>query len=286
MNSHCFVLIASSGDTHYLERGTLTTIRSISLTNPGVPIIVLHHDLTSAQQRLFEGVMLKHVSRQGFELSAWSRISRPDIPDTCFLAVTGLEHIEEFDVAIYIDADAVVLEPLHDVFGLDTPLAARIMDDDPLAEHFDDGERLLQRESIDAEYALNNGFVRFDLRYWRANGLTAQANELFRQYGTDRFRYTDQSLLNLLAYKNTNTLLPVSRLYNFCRFPDMLRMEHSLVKNHLGWTAPRIAEGVVKVVHWTGPLKPWDSDVARLGNPSLQMCLECYQQFSDGNTLS
>jgi hypothetical protein len=58
-------------------------------------------------------------------------------------------------------------------------------------------------------------------------------------------------------------------------------MEHTLVKNHLGLTAPQIREGVVKVVHWTGPLKPWSRDVELLEDRKLALCLECYEQFTN-----
>jgi lipopolysaccharide biosynthesis glycosyltransferase len=278
--SRCFALIASRSDTEYIRRGTLTTIRSIKLVHPDVPIVVLHHDLEPQQQALFADVTLKQVAREDFMLSGWSRLSRPDIPDTCYLAVC-VEHIEEFDVAIYIDSDAVVVEPLDDLFALDHPLAARLMDDYPLVEHFEDGERLLAQEQIEPGYAVNNGLVRFDLRYWRAHSLIAEARALFAKYGPDTFRLTDQSMLNLVGYK-TRTLAPVSRLYNFCRYPDMLLGEHSLVKNRCGWTTPKIAEGLAKVVHWTGPLKPWHPDVQLLEDPATEMCLECYTQFIDG----
>jgi len=273
----CFVLIASGRDTRYIERGTVTAIRSITLSNPGIPIVVLHHDLSPEQEQLLAGAVVKRVDLPSFQLSGWSRLSRPDIPDTCYLSMC-LEVITDFDVAVYIDADTVVLEPLDDVFVMKAPAVARVMDDYPLVEHFEDGERILLQESVNAVYAINNGLVRFDLRYWRANSLLRQAEELFRKYGPDAFRLTDQSLLNLIVYK-TGTLQPISRIYNFCRYPDMLLMEHTLVKNDFGWIAPKIVEGVVKVVHWTGPLKPWSADVDRFENSRLALCLDCYEQF-------
>ena len=275
----CFVLIASNSDTRYLQRGTLTAIRSIRRTNPAVPIVILHHDLNEAQRTLFKGTTLKHIDRIDFQLSSWSRQLRSDIPVTCYLSLC-VEYINEFDVAIYIDADTVVLEPLDDLFAMDVPLAARVMDDHPLAEHFEDGEKLLERENIRGvgEYALNNGVVRFDLRYWRTNSLMREAAQLFRKYGPDAFKLTDQSLLNLVAYK-TRTLSPVPRLYNFCAYPDMLRMEHSLIRNRFGWAAPQMPEGIVKVVHWTGPLKPWDAVESE--NRRLELCLECFEQFAN-----
>jgi lipopolysaccharide biosynthesis glycosyltransferase len=273
----CFVLVASGRDTRYLEAGTLTAIRSLRTTNPGTPVVVLHHDLTTDQQRLFAGTSLKQIHSIDFELSTWSKAARPDVPKACFLTMF-VECIEEFDVAIYVDADAVVLEPLDELFELDVPLAARVMDDHVLAEHFEHGEELLERENIREGHALNNGVMRFDLRYWRSRSLLREARDLYAKHGPQAFWYADQSMLNLVAYK-TGTLTPLPRTYNFSRYPDMLRMEHTLVRNRLGLMAPMIAEGIVKVVHWTGPLKPWSPGAGLLADKQLALCIECYEQF-------
>jgi lipopolysaccharide biosynthesis glycosyltransferase len=273
----CYVLIASGQDDTYLERGTLVSIRSIKRANPGVPIVVLHSDLTSAQQRLFPDVTLRRVTLGGFSVSSHCRSLRPDMPDTAFLTF-AIGCVHECDVAIYVDADTVVLEPLDELIGMEGPLIARVMDDHALAEHFENGGELLEAEGIDAPHAINNGVVRFDLRHWRANGFLEEASRLFRRHGGEAFRYADQSLLNLVAYK-TSSLAEMPRTYNFCRYPDMLRMEHDLVTNQGGLVAPKIAEGVVKVVHWTGPIKPWSPNVREVENARLALCLDCYDQF-------
>jgi lipopolysaccharide biosynthesis glycosyltransferase len=189
-----------------------------------------------------------------------------------------VEQLQQFDVAVYVDADAVVLDSLKGLFDLDVPLAARIMDDHPLEEHFEDGTAVLRGEGIVAPHAINNGLVRFDLRYWRERGLLAEAAELYNRHGPQAFRLSDQSLLNLVAYKTPDfTSLP--RTLNFCRYPDMIRMEHGFTTNVLGLVAPTIPEGVVRVVHWTGPLKPWSDHVSDLELPQKAMCLDCYEQF-------
>jgi len=274
----CFVLIASGHDETYLRRGTLTAMRSILKSNPGVPVVVLHHDLSTAQEKLFSDATLTRVGLSDFQLSAYSTLARRDIPRTVFLSLY-VERLEQFDVAIYVDADAVVLESLEGLFSIEAPLAARVMNENPLVEHFEDGVSLLRREGVDGVHALNNGLVRFDLDYWRRNGLLDQAASLYRRHGPDAFRFADQSLLNLIAYK-TRGFRPLSRTYNFCRYPDMFRMEHGFATNVLGLVAPRIDEGLVKVVHWTGPVKPWSAAVELIDNPRVAMCLDCYEQFS------
>jgi lipopolysaccharide biosynthesis glycosyltransferase len=273
----CFVLLASGQDDEYLERGTLVAIRSIRTTNPHVDICVLHHDLNESQQRMFGDVSLVPVPSPDFEMSGWSRHSRPDLPTACFLTVC-VERLVDYDIAIYVDADAVVLEPLDDLFAFDAILAARVMDDHPLHEHFENGEELLRTLNIKPSFAFNNGVMRFNLRYWRSHGLVGEALRLYAAHGPETFRYTDQSLINLIAYK-TGTLTPIPRIYNFARYPDMLLMEHTIERNHLGYLAPVIAEGVVKVVHWTGPMKPWSSEARALDDVRATMCMACYTQF-------
>jgi lipopolysaccharide biosynthesis glycosyltransferase len=273
----CFVLIASGQDDVFLQLGTLTAIRSLRRTNPSVPIVVLHHDLSPNQQRLFTDAVLVKVPLGDFDFSTHSTFMRPDIPKTTFLTLQ-LEQLEQFDVAVYVDADVVVLASLDEVFNVDAPLAARIMDDHPLAEHFEKGREVLASEGIDSPHALNNGLLRVDLRYWRTEGLLNQALGLYHRHGPEAFRYSDQSLLNLIAFK-TPGFAPLPRTYNFCRYPDMLRKEHSFTTNTLGLIAPRIGDGVVKVVHWTGPLKPWSAGVRDLQEPRFEMCLDCYDQF-------
>ena len=275
--SRCFVLIASGKDKNYLKKGTLIAIRSIRETNPGIPIVILHHDLSLKQQSLFSGTILKQIDPREFNLSSYSKSTRSDIPETVFLSLF-VEYIEDFDIAIYIDADAVVLESLDDLFNMKMPLVARVTDDLLLSDHFENGEQLLIKENIKAKFAFNNGVVRFDLQFWRTNSLLRNAISLFEKHGPQAFNLSDQSLLNLVAYK-TKTLTAMSRIYNFRRYPDMLQMEHSLANNHLGLTAPRIPEGLVKVVHWNGPLKPWNRGVKRIDNFRVALCLDCYEQF-------
>src|SRR5262245_51593231 len=94
-NKCCFALIASVQDDVYIRRGTICAIRSHQRTNPGIPVVDLHHDLSVEQQDLFAGTMLKRIPQLDFCLSAWSRTTRPDIPATVFLALY-VERIKEF----------------------------------------------------------------------------------------------------------------------------------------------------------------------------------------------
>ena len=177
-----------------------------------------------------------------------------------------------------LDGDTVVLDNLDELFDLDVPFAARVQYEYPLADQFDDGDRLLASEGISGGYALNAGVMRYDLRFWRTIGLEKEAKLLGERHGWNAFRFVDQSILNLIVQK-ANVLTPISRLYNFARWPDMLRLEHCVGTNGLGLKAPKIAEGLVKVVHWTGPIKPWDPEAEAEHSLTDPFCLSCYRQF-------
>ncbi len=274
----CFILLAAGNDDLYLRRGTLTCIRSLKRTNPDVPIVVLHHDLRPEQQLLFAGTILKRFDLGEFSLSPAMHPARPDIPVATFLSLF-VELVDGFDRAVYIDADSVVLDSLDELFAWDMPLGARVMDEYALETQFSRGRAVLEEENIaGAGGPINNGIVFFDLKFWRGYGLLAEAVRLFRKYGPDAFTFSDQSLLNLIAYR-TGTLRPFSRLYNFCRYPDMLALEHSLERNSRGFAAPRIRDGLAKVVHWTGVTKPWSLGPEAVPSERLALCLECYDQF-------
>jgi len=276
LKNRCFALAASAETDSYTENGVLVAIRSIRRTNPGVPIVVLHSGFTERQKQMFDSVTFVLVPNEGFIRSDYFKADRPDVPDATFFHLS-IERIVEFDTVLYVDGDTVVLDNLDEIFAMDVPFAGRLMDEYPLSGDFEDGERLLENEGITNDFVLNAGVMRYDLRYWREAGLTQEALKLGRLYGWNAFKYVDQALLNLVV-RRKNVLTPFSRLYNFCRWPDMLRLEHRIVVNDLGLKAPLVAEGAAKIVHWTGPIKPWHPQ-ARAPELAASFCLECYEQF-------
>jgi lipopolysaccharide biosynthesis glycosyltransferase len=276
LDHRCFALAASADTDSYTENGVLVAIRSIRRTNPGVPIVVLHSGFSERQKRMFDSVTFVLVPNEGFIRSDHFKGVRPDVPDATFFHLS-IERIVDFDTVIYVDGDTVVLDNLDEIFAMDVPFAGRLMDGYPLAREFEDGENLLASEGITNDLVLNAGVMRYDLRYWRDAGLTREALNLGKIYGWDAFKYVDQGLLNLVVRKK-NVLTPFSRLYNFCRYPDMLRLEHKIVVNDLGLKAPLVSEGMAKVLHWTGPIKPWHPQ-ARAPELATSFCLECYEQF-------
>ena len=277
MGNRCFVLAASAESHAYIEKGVLICIRSLRKTNPGVPIVVLHSGFSDRQKAMFDSVIFLQVPPLGFVRSDAFKAGRPDVTDATFFHLS-IARLIEFDIAIYLDGDTVVLDNLQELFDLDVPFAARVQDEYPLVDQFENGHNILASEGITSGRALNAGVMRYDLHFWRSLNLEKEAQVLGHRYGWNVFRFVDQSLLNLIVQR-ANVLTPISKLYNFSRWPDMLRLEHQVVTNHLGLRAPAVAEGVAKVVHWTGPIKPWDREALSLNGSPDPFCLECYQQF-------
>jgi len=276
VTNHCFALAVSPENAPFIMNGSLVCIKSIRITNPGVPIVVLHTGLSERQKESFGSVTFIEISPE-FGISDFSSATRPDVLDATFLKLY-VDKIEDFDTVIYVDGDAVVLEKLDDLFNLDVPFAAGFRDGYPLSEQFERGHELLASEGLSEDYAFNAGVMRYDLRFWRTRSLSGEALVLCQSHGWNAFRFADQSLLNLIVRKES-ALTPISRLYNFCRWPDMLRQEHKVVANDQGLFAPAVAEGTAKIVHWNGPVKPWSREAITSAESPISYCLECYDQF-------
>jgi hypothetical protein len=188
--SRCFALAASAETDAYIENGVLVAIRSIRQTNPGIPIVVLHSGFTERQKRMFDSVRFIQVPNEGFVRSDHFKADRPDVPDATFFHLS-IERIVEFDTALYVDGDTVILDNVDELFAMDVPFAGRLMHDYPLSDQFEDGRKLLETEGIVEDFALNAGVMRYDLRYWREVGLTQEALDLGKRYGWNTFKWAD-----------------------------------------------------------------------------------------------
>jgi hypothetical protein len=85
------------------------------VTNPGVPIVVLHSGLSDRQKKSFGSVIFIEISSE-FCISQFFCGNRPDVPDAAFLRLY-IDEIDDFDTVIYVDGDAVVLEKLDHLFA-------------------------------------------------------------------------------------------------------------------------------------------------------------------------
>ena len=275
----CAVFAVSGASQQYLECGTMVAISSLRRSNPELPVVILHADLSSQQQRLFKHCDLRKADVNGFRRSARALQERPDLDASVFLRFT-IGEITEYDVALYLDSDVVVLDSLQPMIDLEGSWLCRDMKDHPLPDQFVDGMRLLESEGISTVLnAVNAGVMKIDLGFWRSERIDTRVKECVQQHGADAFAYCDQSLINLVGYKSQYVqYLP--KTLNYMLWPDMQEARHKIVRNRRGLLAPHTEEGPATIVHWTGPLKPWHEKFVNLTEQErIQYCGPCYEQF-------
>jgi lipopolysaccharide biosynthesis glycosyltransferase len=276
----CFLLTLTGRDDSFLRHGALVTLTSLRVTNPHIPIVILFDELDREQRELLRDYDLRWFDVNLFKRSNASVTSRPDL-DNCVFLRFGVETILDFDTALYLDCDLVALDRLDPIFHMCGAMVGRPMNDHPLADQFLDGKYILANEQLPAEqFAVNAGVIKFDIWYWRKLGLRDQVLQLSKKYGWESFLYSDQSILNLLGYR-IGTFHHMSKVWNFSWWPDMRRELHILERNNFGLMAPVTDEGPAKIVHWTGPIKPWHPTFRALSLYEQELyCGPCYRQFA------
>jgi lipopolysaccharide biosynthesis glycosyltransferase len=274
----CIVLGASGKNDTYLRCGTLVALKSLRATNENLPIVVLYDHLSKDQRALFDGCELVRVQSRDFRLgtNAQSHLS-----EATFLRF-AIPELVTYRLALYLDSDIVVLDSIAELFELQGAALMRIMNDYVVEDQFKNGGNVVQREGIPENTCpFNAGVIRFDTEIWRRLNLVQSAIELGNKYGWETFLFSDQGLLNLVCYK-AGVVRGISRIYNFMTWSDMHKKKHDFAINAKGLLAPTVDEGFVKIVHWTGPVKPWDRDfVALPADEQHMLCGACYRQFAD-----
>lgn len=272
MTRNCIVFSYHAAAGEFFAKGLLVAIRSVRLTNPGVPIVVLHDGLSAAEGAALDGCRLVHVDGQRFGVD-----HRPDLTPATFFKFS-VAALEGFDRVLYLDSDLVVLDSLDALFDTSGVLAARRQPCDLTEDYTEPGE-VIRREGMrnDGPF-LNGGVVCFDRRFWTEKRLLDEAIQIGAEYGWAFFKNADQGILNILAHRHGGfTELPVT--YNYCRWPDMVASSgQRLARNRRGWLAPMVLSDtrqrwlshpwarpfvrgpLAKIVHWNGPLKPWELD--------------------------
>lgn len=271
MLTSCVYFSHHAGHPEFFARGLLVAIRSVRLTNPSLPVFVLHNGLTAAEQSSLEGCHLIRVDGRLF-----SAAHRPDLTPATFFKFY-LDELHGFDRVLYLDSDLVVLDSLNEIFRTPGALLARRQACD-LTEDYVDPREVTRREGMhDDGPFLNGGVVCFDRRFWMRERLLDGVMGIAAEYGWPFFKNADQGILNILAHRSGG-FVELPRAYNYCRWPDMVTSRVvRLSTNGRGWQAPMILEDTVqrrlvkypwlspfvrrplaKIVHWNGPGKPWE----------------------------
>src|SRR5436309_16086936 len=152
----CFLLCTDSNE-EYFENGLLVTIRSLVRTHPDIPIIIFHNELTREQTSRLPDCTLIYVDDLMFRAS-----HRADLSKATFLKFhAGL--LKEFDRALYMDHDIVVLDRLDGIFSKPGHLVAKGHRDRAWEMEFYNPSAILKKEGIrKGTLLLNGGVVCFD----------------------------------------------------------------------------------------------------------------------------
>ena len=268
----CFLLCTTGKNQEYFENGLLVTIKSIRLTNPGIPIVVFFSSLSESQKSKLEGCKLIEIFEE-----RWSSEHRPDLTDAAFYRLQ-LGLLEEYDKVLYVDSDMVVLDSLDEIFCMPGNLIA-VGEIKSLTSDIRDPRKFFDLEGFHkGNYAgFNTGFLCLNRKYWNGR-LLEEAIKIGETYSWENLKNPVNAILNLLAYQQDGFTC-VTHHYNFRAWTDCLKVE----SNMKGFLAPYIDSGFVKILHFTGPFKPWLYEKEYNSYPKLQrfmdMYLPCYKQF-------
>jgi lipopolysaccharide biosynthesis glycosyltransferase len=140
-----------------------------------------------------------------------------------------------------------------------------------------DPDLVQRREGLSDEGSfMNSGVMCLDPKFWASHHMLERALDIARDYGWEFFNHADQGILNILSHRHARfTELP--RTFNYLVWPDIASSRFScLQRNDSGYLAPMILSRprqrllelgipgpwkrgpLAKVLHWNGPMKPWD----------------------------
>ena len=270
----CFLLCTTGENEEYFDNGLIVTVQSLRLTNPKVPIVIFYSNLSQSQKYQLRDCKLVKIEEK-FCNSEY----RPDLTDAAFYRL-HLDLLEEFDKVLYVDSDMVILDSLDEIFNLPGNLVAAggIKN---LAMDFHNSEKVFKLEGIKKETVpgFNTGFVCFNQNVW-GNKLLEEAIAIGENYGWENLKNPVNAILNLLAYRQGG-FTSVSSHYNFIAWRDCLKV----ARNSKGFLAPYVDGKFVKILHFSGPFKPWQYLEKYDKYPRLQKFMDiyipCYQQFKD-----
>lgn len=223
---NCFLLSTSSRNIDFYNYGFIITLKSISITNPDIPIVIFYDELYPWQISELGQYELVKVKVDDYIFSA---DHRKDLTSAAYMKLY-VELLGKYKKVLYLDSDIVVLDRLDEIFEMDANLVAVGMDVG-LEHEFLNFDLITQNELIyEGCKIINTGVICFDTDYWIQNGLLKQAESAVKRYKASNFKNCDQGILNIIAYNNPGLQL-VSNQYNFCRYWDMFNCDFTLRKN-------------------------------------------------------
>ncbi len=280
MSNNCFLLSIAGGTSgrrlEFFMNGLMVTVKSLRLTNPGTDIVISHSGLTAGQKDALEGCHLVEA-----DASAFNPPHRRELTNAGFFKLY-MDLYDGYDKVFYLDSDVVVLDDIGEVFALKGHIAARGRQRE-LSGDFREAGRVIRGENMrEGQPLFNAGVICFDRNFWAREDMPGQAVSLVEKYGWENFKHLDQGLLNIIAHRYGG-FTPLDKAYNYCRWNDMLdNGPFELKKNSIGLKAPYVYGQFIKVLHWNGPVKPWEFASKGLAeNEKSRFYHECYRQFME-----
>ncbi len=285
----CVYFAFHGGLNDYFRMGLEVAVRSLRTTNPHLPVFILHDGFTSEQKERLKGCEFIRIDSARLQ-----NTHRSDLTIGAYFKLF-VDQLADFDRALYLDSDLVVLDDLEPLFIFRGPIAAR-REQYTLEHEFADPDKVHRREGLtDQSSYLNSGVMLLDPKFWAAEKLVDQCVEIAEGYGWDFFKNADQGILNILVHRY-GRFTEIPREYNYCLWPDMMCSLLPLTKkNTKGLEAPMILTRtqqrlalsglpgpwkrgtMAKIVHWNGTEKPWKVDVLEDTNPRYYWPV--YRQF-------
>jgi lipopolysaccharide biosynthesis glycosyltransferase len=242
-------------------------------------VLVLHEDLgarsVSAVEQLARALGLRVDLLEGPSATAlkpvsgwWSR--------AVYLRLAIPEMLPADRVALYLDADTLILDSLLPLLATDVTDVCLAAVRDPLTPVLAHGNKLpgWRQLGLDGqtEY-FNSGVMLMNLANWRKESLSDQC-WTFLDHNRDHVRFWDQDSLNFVV---ANRWRRLDRRWNTFPLSSMLAIpgERYPAEAILPLSSLLSDEATAAILHFAGPVKPWSSSFPP--GPAR----EAYERFSD-----
>jgi lipopolysaccharide biosynthesis glycosyltransferase len=228
----------------------------------GVNLVVLTQGLTALSTRALEN----SASRAGLSFTirtVGNTTELGSIPDwavpSCLRLYAG-DFCQDFERALYLDSDMLVLSDLSPIFDFDMgdATAAAVINYPPF-DVIRVAIRRSQRGEVDGDAPyFNAGVLLVDTQRWEARSVGRQSRAFLRRHPTTRL--LDQDALNMVLVKDWCALdrkwnTPAGELETAPIFRGLLRLSPTLSETLRQWGR---AQAQPRILHFTGAPKPWE----------------------------
>lgn len=241
---HCIVMLCSlfENNRHDELTGAAMHFR----------VHVMHFNLPESAQRAISDFAARYSAETAFYKADTHNIELPNIQNTHISAEAYLRLYiayylpENIHRLLYLDVDMIVRGNITQL--LDTPL-----DDVLLAASTDarrkGTDRYTRLRIPEEDGYFNSGMLYINMDYWRKHDITEASLDFIRQH-PERICLHDQDVLNVVAHGRWKC---VSTKWNMI---DLFLLPHPRIEDRY-LDDLHTAQKDVRIVHYTGRLKPW-----------------------------